>query len=323
MKDELLKKVSEIAKEGKEKLPKWLLPEALSEAEAEMNETRYVKLVKESKVPVYTLLKTMFDEDKVLFLPRVLSTTIRTLNRIPRTLFMKASPQREQYIFDTFKTWSSAICKLVQVRLKIVGADKIDPAGTYLFASNHRSPADIPLLYESLPVKAAFVANGIVGRIPIFSYWMKASGAVFVEQGNPKAEEAAFKAMIKRLRHGRNLILFPEGYIHQGAGVGEFKRGGLHAALLANVPIVPVCLSNTEKVMRAGSLYIAPRQNVTVEFGEPIVPATMSRKEKKYIDFTLRAEIAAMKEKAAGKNPTPLSIEELRDALRAEINKLA
>lgn len=309
-------------KNDSEKLPGWLLPEELSDAEAEMNETRYVKLIKESKNPLLAIFKVMREEDRLMFLSRILSTTVKTLNRVPKSLVMKASIEREQYIFDTFKAWSHTICKIAQVRLKIIGADKLDRNGTYLFASNHRSPADIPTLYEALPTKAAFVANGVFAHIPVFSYWMRASGAVFVNQGDQKAEVNAFKTMIKRLKHGRSLILFPEGYVHQGSGVGAFKRGGLHAALFANVPIIPVCLSNTEKVMRAGSFHITPRQNVTVEFGEPIYPDTLSRKERKYIDYTLRAEIAAMKERIAGKGDFNFSTAELRAAFKAGLDKL-
>ena len=322
MEEDLLKKLSQLASQEHIELPKWLFPEELTEAESEVNETRYLKLAKESNVPFWGLFKAIFEEDRLLVLPRLLSATVKTLVRIPKSLLMRASPEREEYIFDTFRIWSGAICQLLQIRLSVKGAERIDPTKTYLFVSNHRSPADIPVLYNTVPTKAAFVANKIIGQIPIFSYWMKASGAVFVGQGKPKEEVDAFKTMVRRLKQGRTLILFPEGYIHQGPGVGEFKRGGIHAALLANVPIVPTCLFNTEKVIRTGTFHFVPRQNVCVEFGEPIYPDSLSRKEKKFIELTTRAEIAAMRENARRKESAQISIPELRATLKETINKL-
>jgi len=143
--------------------------------------------------------------------------------------------------------WSRSLIKITKMEIEVRGADKILPNRTYLFASNHRSPADIPVLFASIPQPAAFVANDLFGRIPALSYWMRASGSVFVNQGLPQSEVRALKAMEKRLKKGRSLILFPEGHMHQGNGIDEFNRGGLFAAVRCAVPIVPICIYGTEK----------------------------------------------------------------------------
>jgi len=264
--------------------------------EKELNAQRYALIVQQSKVPIISLLHAAIKEDTSFLLPLMLLATIRTMRRIPRTFFIRNGPEYERYVFKTIHWWARRICRIGRIRLQVSGAEKIRPDRAYLFVSNHRSPADIPVLFDAIPQNAAFVANGMFRMIPAFSFWMRASGTVFIEQGNQKAELAAFKTMIRRLKQGRSLILFPEGHTHQGPGIDTFSRGGIYAAVLAGVPIVPVCLSGTDKVIRPGSLHINRRSRVIIEFGAPIETKSLASREKKNIDVIVHDAIAGMLE---------------------------
>jgi 1-acyl-sn-glycerol-3-phosphate acyltransferase len=263
------------------------------------NETRYAKLVEHSIFPPWTLFRESFREDPKLLFPRMLLLSMRTARYIPKAVLMKAGPERDDLVQSVFKEWGRDMCHLGQVRLDILGLDNVDPEETYLIAVNHMSPMDIPVISAALPMPAAYVANALFLKIPVFSYWMRKSGAIFVDQGHPEAEMHAFKEMIRRLKKGRSLILFPEGYINQGEGLAEFKRGGLHAAIFADIPILPLCLYGTQHVMRAGSLHVTPRTRVVAEFGEPIIPATLSRTERKDIERFVSCRLGAMKARHA------------------------
>jgi len=260
-----------------------------------LNETRYARLIEKSIFPPWTLLRESFKEDPKLLLPRMIMTSIRTVKRIPNCVLMQPGKMRTAYIFGVLRHWAKKCCRVGQVRLDVKGLENVDPSKTYLFVVNHMSPADIPVIYATIPLRAGFVANAIFLKIPIFAYWMRMSGAVFIDQGNHEEEFTAFKLMIKRLKRGRSLILFPEGYIYQGEGLAEFKRGGLNAAVLAGVPIVPLCLYGTQNVMQAGSLHIQPRRRVVVEFGKPIETKGLSREERKGIDALVYERLKAMK----------------------------
>ena len=260
-----------------------------------LNETRYARLIEKSIFPPWTLLRESFREDPKLLLPRMIMTSIKTVKRIPNCVLMQPGKMRTAYIFSVLRHWAKKCCRVGQVRLDVKGLENIDPSRTYLFVVNHMSPADIPVIYATIPLRAGFVANAIFLKIPIFAYWMRMSGAVFINQGNHEEEFTAFKLMIKRLKRGRSLILFPEGYIYQGEGLAEFKRGGLNAAVLAGVPIVPLCLYGTQNVMQAGSLHLNPRRRVAVEFGEPIETKDLSREERKGIDSLVYGRLKAMK----------------------------
>ena len=263
--------------------------------EKEINGNRYAEIVTQSNKPLFTFLRVSIREDLRFTLPRIIMRTAKTMRRIPRTFIIKNEKELDQYVFETISLWARSLIRITKMDLEVRGAEKILPDKTYLFASNHRSPADIPLLFVCIPQPAAFVANDLFRKIPALSYWMRASGSVFVDQGNTQSEVRALKAMEKRLKKGRSLILFPEGHMHQGKGIGEFSRGGLFAAVLCGVPIVPICTYGTDKVMRPGSFHINPYRHVVVEFGDPIETKNLDRADKKRIHLVVHDIIKSMR----------------------------
>lgn len=270
-------------------------PDRSRQADIAQNEDRYANIIDGQRYPLLALLAKSVREDSALLFPRVLVAIMATTNRIPRSLFIKSGPEFDRYAWATFTRWAKRVINIAQMRMKIFGRERVDFEGACLFVVNHLSPSDIPVIIHALPRPAGFVVNKTMDSIPLMSYWIRTMRGVFVRQGDPKDEIAAFRTMIKRLKLGRSLILFPEGYIHQDPGLAEFKRGGIHAALFAGVPIVPVCLYGTQDVMRTGSLRIVPRRRVVVEFGEPVLPARLSRAERKDIERIIRDRMIAMK----------------------------
>lgn len=270
-------------------------PDLSWQTDSARNETRYAKIIAGQRYPMLALLAHSIMEDSTLLFPRVLVALMATMNRIPGSLFVKPGPESERYAWETFTRWAKRVVDIAQMRIEVTGRDRIDPNTACLFVVNHLSPSDIPVIIHALPRPAGFVANQIMDSIPVMSYWIRSMRGVFVQQGDPHAEMAAFTTMIKRLKRGHSLILFPEGYIHHDKGLAEFRRGGIHAAIFANVPIVPVCLYGTQNVMRPGNLRVVPRRRVVVEFGQPVHPTRLSRAERKDIERLIRDRMVAMK----------------------------
>jgi len=264
-----------------------------------LNETRYSKIMARSICPPWSLLRESIKEDHKALLPRMILITARTAKRMPLCVLMKPGKAQATYVNMVLKHWAKRVCRLAKARITMTGAERIDPDRTYLYAVNHMSPFDIPVIYACMPQRAGFVANAICSHIPVMAYWMKRSGAVFISQGDKEKEFEAVKLMVKRLKRGRSLILFPEGYIFQGEGLADFKRGGLYTAVLAGVPIVPVCIYGTQNVMPTGSLHIIPRRRVVLKFGEPTETSTLDRDGRKGIEKTVYDRLLAMKRQLA------------------------
>jgi len=267
----------------------------VEDTKGEIDGKAYAAIVNKSSNPLFAFLNVAFKEDFRMLLPRVLMRTLRTTRRIPRTFVIKTEQELERYVFQTILMWAHSLVKITKMQLEIRDAKKVATDQTYLFAANHRSPADVPVLYDAIPQHAAFVANTLFERVPVLSYWMRASGSVFVDLNDLKSEMRALKVMEKRLKQGRSLIVFPEGHMHQGNGLDEFNRGGLYVAVLCGVPILPIATYGTDKVIRPGSFHINPYRHVVVQFGDPIDTQHLSRTEKKTIHFIVRDVILQMR----------------------------
>ena len=247
------------------------------------DETRYRHIIEESRFSWLALWRAANKEDPEKLLAKSLIKTFGTARRIFRLLTMRNSYTRETYVFDTFHKWASSICRLVDLSVLVRNQEAVPSDRTCLFVANHLSPLDIPVLIKAIPIRAAFVANDVLSRIPVFSFWMQKSGTVFIDQEHQETSSRALREMVERLKQGRNLILFPEGYIHQDEGVAQFKRGGIVAARIAGVPIVPVCLYGTQYAFQPGSLAMRKQSKILVEFGNPIETKSLLQQESKQL----------------------------------------
>ncbi|MCE5256139.1 MAG: 1-acyl-sn-glycerol-3-phosphate acyltransferase [Spirochaetaceae bacterium] len=259
-----------------------------------MDESRYAEIVNASRIPAFGMIKESAKEDRTLRLARIFASGYSTVLRIPYSKLMIDGPGKERYVFKLLQDWCKSICRQSRMKLKVTGQELVNPSRSYLFVVNHISPLDIAVMYATLPINATVVADSLFSCLPILSYWMRLTCSVFVERGNAINEFVAFKEMIRQLKKGRSLVLFPEGFLNKEKGLAEFKRGGIHAALIAHVPIIPVCLGGVNEVLASGSLTIIPGRPVSVQFGEPVDGDLLDEDSKKHIETVIRDRIATM-----------------------------
>lgn len=264
----------------------------------ETSEARYEEIVSSKRRPWISLLKAARKEDVHNLLPKALLRSLGTVRSVPGLWMIPTEKGRRNYAARRLRSWGRSICDLVDARLEIIGAEYLPQDRACLFVCNHMSPMDIPVLAAAIPVYFAFVANQIFETIPVFHFWTKHSGSVYVKQGDDVAELAALKSMSTRLENGASLLLFPEGYIHQGEGLASFKRGGLFSASLAKAPIIPMCLYGTQVAMPPGRLFIEPGIRIRLEFSSPIETSGMTRNERKELVSTVRERMLSMKAEA-------------------------
>ena len=263
------------------------------------NEARYALVWNSSRFHVWAMLREAWREDHELRLPRFLAWTFGTFVYIPFALLRPRGPARMAYVDRMLRTWGRMLCRIADVRLDVRGSGRLDPARTYLFALNHSSPIDVTFAYATTPNPSSIVANIEFDDIPVVNFWLRNSDTVMVKREDPEGEFAAFKKMTRLLHEGRSVVIWPEGYIHRGKGIAEFKRGGVQAAVLAGVPVVPVCVYGSARVMVAGSLHLESGKTVHVEFGEPIETRQLTRDGRRGLEETVRQRILEMKQALA------------------------
>jgi len=169
------------------------------------------------------------------------------------------------------KVWSRAMIGASGATLEVVsGQQHLVPGRPVIFLCNHQSTLDIPVLFLALwPVRFRFVAKKVVKYVPVLGWFIWLAGFVFIDRGRTRAAIESLDKAGEKIRQGISIALFPEGTRSETGLVLPFKKGPFMLALKAGVPIVPVTIVGTERVMPKNSWNITPGP-VKVMIGAPI-----------------------------------------------------
>ncbi len=168
--------------------------------------------------------------------------------------------------------------RLAGVRVQVIGLDKLDPARTYIFMSNHASNIDPPLLLPLIPRRTSVMVKKELFRYPILGKTMRLGSLVPVDRGDREAGIAAVRAAAEVIRQGINMTIYVEGKRSPDGKLLPFKKGPFHLAMESNVPVVPLTISGSHTVMPKGRFAIKPGI-VTVIFHAPIEPEDFGSRE--------------------------------------------
>jgi 1-acyl-sn-glycerol-3-phosphate acyltransferase len=187
------------------------------------------------------------------------------------------------------RAWAWLILRTTGVRVTVQGLEKLDANRSYVFASNHQSIYDIPIVFASLPYQLRIVSKASLGRFPFLGWHLSRTGHLLVDRANPGA--GIVKKMARLVRGSRSLIVFPEGTRSTTGALGRFKGGMFLVAIDAGLPIVPVSLSGSRHVMLRGRLMTCPG-DVMMTIHDPIPTAGAGRGAAREISGRVRDVIA-------------------------------
>jgi 1-acyl-sn-glycerol-3-phosphate acyltransferase len=193
------------------------------------------------------------------------------------------------------RIWGRILLAAAFIRLRCEGLEKLDPAGTYIFAANHASYMDIPALLVCLPYQFRFFAKKGLYKIPFLGTHLHRAGHIPVDRSSARAslKSMADGARIVSQRHV-SVLLFPEGG-RSPEGLREFKEGAAYIAIKAAVPAVPVAIVGMRPLLPMGSIHL--RGGVaTVRIGEPIATAGLHSSDRADLNRRLYDDISRMLE---------------------------
>jgi 1-acyl-sn-glycerol-3-phosphate acyltransferase len=151
------------------------------------------------------------------------------------------------------------------IRVHVEGLEKIPP-GACVITGNHVSNVDGPLLVASIPRRATILIKQEVFRIPILGTSMRRAQFIPVDRADREAAVESMEAGGRNLKAGLPLCVFPEGTRSPDGRMRRFKTGAFTMAIEAGVPVVPVSISGTARVMRKGDWVVRPG-DVVIRFG--------------------------------------------------------
>ncbi|MGB8115404.1 MAG: lysophospholipid acyltransferase family protein [Candidatus Sulfotelmatobacter sp.] len=185
--------------------------------------------------------------------------------------------------------------RLTGVRVETIGLDKLDPARTYIFMSNHTSNLDPPITIPLIPRRSSVMVKRELFKVPILGRAMRMGSLVPVDRGNRDAGIEAVKAAKQVVQQGLNMTIYVEGKRSFDGKLLPFKKGPFYLAMECGVPVVPVTIAGTHYVMPKARFAIKPGL-VRVIFHPPIEPKDFGTREclmekvRKAIDSGLPVE---------------------------------
>jgi 1-acyl-sn-glycerol-3-phosphate acyltransferase len=214
--------------------------------------------------------------------------------------------RRGHFAHGCARLWSHLILATAGVRVTVEGLDHVTPGTTYVFVANHQSIYDIPVIFASLPHQLRIIAKASLSRFPVLGWHLRRGGHLFVDRDNPDRA-----GILRRWRalvsEGASLIIFAEGTRSPDGRVARFKAGSFLLAIEAGLPVVPVAVINTRRVMPKGRLRTEPADVSLVvhpPIPAPVVDAPVPR-DARALAERVRAVVAATVDARQQEAPGP------------------
>jgi 1-acyl-sn-glycerol-3-phosphate acyltransferase len=175
--------------------------------------------------------------------------------------------------------WGRSILTVSRIRVSVKGLSNIDHSVPYIYMPNHQSNFDIPVLLGHLAVQFRWLAKVELFKIPIFGRAMRKAGYISIDRNNRESAFKSLKMAANKIKSGVSVLIFPEGTRSRDGQIRAFKKGGFVLAIDSGVPIVPIVITGTRKIMTKGKFRINPG-HVSMVIHEPIDTSAYTRETK-------------------------------------------
>jgi 1-acyl-sn-glycerol-3-phosphate acyltransferase len=166
----------------------------------------------------------------------------------------------------------------VVYRRKISGLENVPEDGAAIIAPNHISWFDPPFTGGSLRRPLYFMAKKELFDIPVFGRGIKNTNAFPVKRGS--MDMHAMRNAFSLLESGKLLLMFPEGTRSKDGTLGKARAGAGMVSCNAQVPLIPVKIENTDKMLKF--------KKISITFGKPIYPPKNFTKDD-YVSLSQKA----------------------------------
>ena len=184
--------------------------------------------------------------------------------------------------------WGKIFCLLSLVRVSVKGRENIDKLTSYVFVANHQGAYDIYSVYGYLGHNFKWMMKKSLRKILLVGYTCHKSGHIFVDRSSPAAIRSTIETAKERLRNGMSLVVFPEGSRTFTGKMGPFKKGAYQLALEFNLPLVPVTIDGSFKVMPRTSKLPRPG-HIVLTIHKPISAPSDEAARNEVMDLTRTA----------------------------------
>lgn len=170
----------------------------------------------------------------------------------PPALLIGSLFKRQDWIYWWASWGARSWLRLTGVKVKVKGSEQLDQNQTYVFVANHQSYLDAAPLFAFTGRRVGAVAKKELLKAPILGYGMGFVNVIAIDRSNLERAVETLKIATDRLRSGISFVVCPEGTRANPGEMLPFKKGAFHIAVQAGVPIAPIALKNSDKLMGRG-----------------------------------------------------------------------
>jgi 1-acyl-sn-glycerol-3-phosphate acyltransferase len=188
------------------------------------------------------------------------------------------------------RLWARGGILLSGSRLTVRGAENLHKHAVAVYAANHTSYMDTPVIFATLPFQFRILAKKELWPIPFIGWHLNRSGQIPIDTVNTHATLSSLGAGVRALRAGMPLFVFPEGGRTPTGALQPFLSGAAYLAIRAKVPLIPIALSGVYDLLPIHTRHFYPCQ-LTLIVGEPISTEGMTIRQADELTARLRAAI--------------------------------
>jgi 1-acyl-sn-glycerol-3-phosphate acyltransferase len=188
------------------------------------------------------------------------------------------------------RTWSWMILKTIFSPVEVIGRENI-PSEPAVYAANHSSAIDIPLVYTNLPMQFRIMAKIELFRYPFMGWHLTRSGQIPIDE--KELNLAGVKKAVRTLKDGMSLMVFPEGGRTPDGEVKKFHSGAFFMAIKAGVPVVPMAIVGAYEVLKMNT-YVIHSGRLQLVIGKPIPTTAYTSRDMEALAEKVKAAIEEM-----------------------------
>ena len=195
----------------------------------------------------------------------------------------------------TARFWARAVVWGTGSSITVRGMENLLSQPVAVYASNHTSYMDTPVIFAALPFQFRILAKKELWPIAFIGWYLGRSGQIPIDTANPHATMSSLSVGVKALRAGMPLFVFPEGGRTATGALKPFLSGAAYLAIRAQVPLVPIALTGVYDLLPIHTRHLYPGE-LTVRVGEPIETKGMTVRQTDELNGRLRAAIERLLE---------------------------
>ncbi len=188
------------------------------------------------------------------------------------------------------RLWAQVMLRVAMSPVALEHAERLPVDQPAVYASNHLSYYDTPVVFAKLPFQFRILAKAPLWKIPFIGWYLQRSGQVPIDQSSTRAGVVSLGHGAKTLAGGMPMVIFPEGGRAFNGELQPMAAGAAWMAIKAQVPLVPLTLVGTYEMLPIHVYALKPRP-LKLIVGEPISTVGMVTRDAEALTERLRAVI--------------------------------